>query len=436
MRAWLGGALLTLAILTAACGGGSPAQPAPPPPPPAPPPPAPVVATLSGTISRSDTKAPAPGARLDVVEGVNQGVTATADEEGRYRLENLSLGAFTVRVQATGFEAESRPVTLAADQTLDVALRPAPVPPPPPEPGISFGGLVVDGLSARGLSGAVVRIDGLGETTTAEDGTFTFSTSESQEPRTVTITSSSTVERGTRLRVPGPSATVSLIPSSFDLAAFNQMFRGTGALHRWVTAPRLVIQRRALRFTDLTSFSYEATASLMADAEVSGLVADLEWALAQLTDGTFTHFAGVDVEAADEGASVEVSRPGAIVIARYEGLTAGTNFWGYARWSWNGLGELQGAIVKLDRAFEVSGSPFRRSLRAHELGHALGYWHVTLRDSVMQSHARTEPNVFDRDGARIAFQRPTLNRAPDLDPDPFVGNFRALASQLFWAGSH
>jgi hypothetical protein len=80
-------------------------------------------------------------------------------------------------------------------------------------------------------------------------------------------------------------------------------FRGAGALHRWVTAPRLVIQRRALRFTDLTSFSYEATASLMADAEMSVLVADLEWALAQLTGGTFTYFAGVDVEAADEGAA-------------------------------------------------------------------------------------------------------------------------------------
>ena len=32
----------------------------------------------------------------------------------------------------------------------------------------------------------------------------------------------------------------------------------------------------------------------------------------------------------------------------------------------------------LDRDFERSGSPFLRSLRAHELGHALGYNHVTV----------------------------------------------------------
>jgi hypothetical protein len=435
MRTWSGGVLLTVAILAAACGRGSPTQPAPPPPPP--PPPTPVVATLSGTISRTDTEAAAVGARIDIVEGVNQDASATADEEGRYRMENLSLGAFTLRVQATGFETESRSVTLAGDQMLNVALRPtAPPPPPPPGPAAGISGLVVDGLSDRGLPGALVRIEGVGETTTGDDGRFTLEASDPEEPRPVRITSSSTVERDTRLRVPGPSATVSLIPSSFDLAGFDQMFRGAGQLTRWVTAPRLVIERRALRFTDLTSFSYEATDALLTDEEVATLIADLEWALAQLTAGTFTSFAGVDVQASEEGASVSVSRPGAIIIARYEELTTATNFWGYARWNWNGLGELQQAIVKLDRAFELSGSPFRRSLRAHELGHALGYWHVTGRDSVMQSHARTEPTVFDRDGARIAFQRPTRNRTPDADPEPFVGNLRALAAQSFWAGSH
>jgi hypothetical protein len=419
-------------LLTAAC-GGSPTQPAPAPPPPPPPPVA--AATLSGTISNSETEGPAGGARIAVVEGVNQGATTTADDEGRYRLENLSLGAFTLRVQADGFESHSGSITLAGDQTLDVALRPVP-PPPPPGGQTTFTCTVVDGLSDRGLAGALVRIAGIGEATTGGDGGFTIATDDPEEPRAITITSPATVERETRLRVPGPAARVSLMPSSINLSAFNEMFRGSGVLTRWVVAPWLVIQRRSLRFTDLSAMTYEATGALLSDAEVATLVADLEWALAQLTAGTFAHFAGVDVESVDEGAVVPVARPGAIVVARYEGLTAATTFWGYSRWSWNGLGELQGAIVKLDHTFETSGSPFRRSLRAHELGHALGYWHVTVLDSVMQSHARTEPTAFDRDGARIAFQRPTRNRAPDADPDPFIGNIRALASQLFWAGSH
>ncbi len=70
----------------------------------------------------------------------------------------------------------------------------------------------------------------------------------------------------------------------------------------------------------------------------------------------------------------------------------------------------------LDRDFDRSASEFKRSLRAHELGHALGYQHVTGRTSVMNSQGRTEPNDFDRAAARIAFQRPPGNRSPDVDP--------------------
>ena len=130
-----------------------------------------------------------------------------------------------------------------------------------------------------------------------------------------------------------------------------------------------------------------------------------------------------------------MSRTFAIVVARYEGLTAATGYWGYTRWSWNGAGEIIAGIVMLDRAFETSSSPYRRSLRAHEFGHALGYNHVTGRTSVMNQVATIEPNPFDRDAAKFAFQRPPLNRSPDIDPDPFTGNLRALASQIFWAGA-
>jgi len=90
--------------------------------------------------------------------------------------------------------------------------------------------------------------------------------------------------------------------------------------------------------------------------------------------------------------------------------------------------------MMIDRAWDASGSVYCRSLRAHEFGHALGYTHVFVRQSVMNTNATTEPNAFDRDGARLAFLRPPLNRTPDIDPDPFTGNLRALARQIFWAG--
>jgi hypothetical protein len=83
----------------------------------------------------------------------------------------------------------------------------------------------------------------------------------------------------------------------------------------------------------------------------------------------------------------------------------------------------------LDRNFEKSGSIYRRSLRSHELGHALGYNHVTLRPSVMNQAATIEPNAFDMQAARIAFQRPPGNRRPDIDP---VGVSINKASSAVW----
>ena len=87
----------------------------------------------------------------------------------------------------------------------------------------------------------------------------------------------------------------------------------------------------------------------------------------------------------------------------------------------------------LDAAFDTTDGPFRRSLRVHELGHALGYNHVTLRESVMNSSARIEPNEFDLHGARLAFLRPPGNRSPDEDPDEFTSNLGT--GMLTWYGA-
>ena len=53
----------------------------------------------------------------------------------------------------------------------------------------------------------------------------------------------------------------------------------------------------------------------------------------------------------------------------------------------------------------------------------------------MNQTARLEPNSFDRDAAKFAFQRPPLNRSPDIDPEPFTGNLRALTSQVSWSAA-
>ena len=79
----------------------------------------------------------------------------------------------------------------------------------------------------------------------------------------------------------------------------------------------------------------------------------------------------------------------------------------------------------LDRDFDHSDNR-RRLLRIHELGHALGYQHVTSRTSVMNPAIGPEPTDADRAGAVIAFQRPPGNKSPDIDPSS--SSLRTLAT--------
>ena len=280
----------------------------------------------------------------------------------------------------------------------------------------------------------MVRVIDVGEATSAADGRFSIPANDPEQMREVRISSSATVERVTHMRVPGPDARLTLLPTALDLRAFDQMFRHTGTLARWTSMPRVVVQSRVLQFDGLNNAEYAATAETMSNAEVAGLLTDLNHGLSQLTGGTYSGFAAEVREQAAPGDRVPILRNGYIFVARYEGLSAATGFWGYARWGITSSGEVQSGVIMIDRGFDTSGSQYRRSLRIHELGHALGYNHVTARDSVMNSHGRFEPNNFDRDAARFAFMRPLLNRSPDIDPDPFSVNMRAPSAGLIWKG--
>jgi len=383
--------------------------------------------TVTGVMRDAGIQGPVAGARVEVREGKNQGMSATTDAGGRYTLSGLEGGTFALCASADGFAPQWRSVTLTSNQTVDWSLTRVASPP-------NVTGRTVDVVSSLGLPGVTVRIDGLGEAVTGSDGAFGLSTTSPQQVRGVTISSALTIDRTTRLRAPGPGATITLLPRSLDLTSFDQMFRGNGGeLHRWVGAPLVVIERRVLQFNGVSDDAYIATSAVMSDAEVGSVLADLTWALPQLTGNTFNAFLEQKIETAAEGDLVTVNRPGAIVVARYEGLTSKTTFWGYTRWAWNGAGEMQAGIVMLDRGFDSSGSQYGRALRAHELGHALGYSHVTARASVMNTAAYLEPNAADRDGARIAFLRSPLNRTPDIDPDPLTINRRSVGG-LVWKG--
>jgi Carboxypeptidase regulatory-like domain len=102
-------AVATLAAALSGCGGSSS--------PPTTPTPALGRWTISGVITDVAAQIPVAGARIEVVDGVNLGRTATADGQGRYQIATLEPGAFTVRAWADEFEPQTRAVTLAANQS-------------------------------------------------------------------------------------------------------------------------------------------------------------------------------------------------------------------------------------------------------------------------------------------------------------------------------
>ena len=314
-------------------------------------------------------------------------------------------------------------LALASCTGSNTPSSPTPTPPPTPTPVASTAGRALDALTDAGAASIAISGDTVVSTTSDANGNFAVGVTSAGAP-TVGFTGSGFVARTTTVRVPGPAASVSLIPAAFDLRAFDEMFR-VSQLLRWTTAPPLRIQTRTLQFVGVNDSDATALDDEMTDAEYARLVDDLQWALPQLTGGRFTAFASVTRERAEVGARVPILNTGAITVARYVGLTQATGYWGYSRWFFRTDGTITSGESMLDRDFERSGSPFLRSLRSHEFGHTLGYNHVTVRASVMNAAARIEPNDFDRDASRIAFQRSPGNRTPDVDPGGVSANSRA-----------
>ena len=70
------------------------------------------------------------GAVVEVVDGPDAGRRTTTDDSGRYVLEALQQGEFTIRATAEGFASVGGVVDLASDRVLDLAISQPPTPQP------------------------------------------------------------------------------------------------------------------------------------------------------------------------------------------------------------------------------------------------------------------------------------------------------------------
>jgi hypothetical protein len=272
----------------------------------------------------------------------------------------------------------------------------------------------IDGRSAANVSVQVGREQPV---TTDAEGNFQVAVDGTPSP-TAVFASGATVERRTTLRNGSAERQrISLIPASFDLAAFDEMFRASeSGLQSWTTATRLVIVASVMAYRTGFSGDFPATSEQLTDDEVTTMIAHLREGLVLLTGGAYTNFASVEIERPAAGARVSAMRGGTIVVGRYTGVVTFAQTIGFGEWAVERDGSVTAGAMYLDRDFDRNDSR-RRLLRIHELGHALGWQHVTSRTSIMNPAIGPEPTDFDRAGAVIAFERPPGNRSPDIDPE-------------------
>ncbi len=84
--------------------------------------------TLSGVVTESvpTTATVLPGARVELMEGVNQGKFALADASGHYEITGAAAGTFAVRATQPGYVDSTHQVAISGNTTLNFALVPTP----------------------------------------------------------------------------------------------------------------------------------------------------------------------------------------------------------------------------------------------------------------------------------------------------------------------
>lgn len=279
-----------------------------------------------------------------------------------------------------------------------------------------------DVLNGAAVSGATVSGSGLTAGTTDSSGSVTLTTSTSSTYG-IDVARSAYITRNTIIKIPGADAAISLIASSFDLTAFDQMFRD-GALRRWASTPALRVISRVVDFNNNGS-TYTATDEALTGAEIDTITANMSYGLPLLTGGALPAFAGVSTQAVASGEAVTLATEGRITFARCRGLSSARGASGYAQILYiESTSVITGAMVCIDRDFELTNNPQGLAVRLHELAHALGALHVTSRSNVLMTPtiSVTDITTWDRDAAKIAYQRPAGNRTPDRDPASFSTN--------------
>ncbi|HET6637397.1 MAG TPA: hypothetical protein VFH82_01250 [Gemmatimonadota bacterium] len=285
----------------------------------------------------------------------------------------------------------------------------------PPPSSVALAGKVVDQFGGQPLPGLKVTYAGVTATTDAT-GSFSIPGSPTTSLSALTVTGTGYYRRETYAKT-GDSVW-QVVPTTFNMSAFDDVARDEHASYtlRWLAAPTI--------YVDTTPEGFEAGPEL--DKWISQVQVQ---AAAFVTD-----WSGQTIRATDV---IVTSRPpqdnssGTIVIHFSENASDYGNgdYIGMTRMSWSTSGTMSAATIWL-RYKRYSGDGYaakRQGILGHELGHAMGYGHMTSGTASFMEPSlgsKTGLSAFDRQAALLVYTRAPRNTSHDIDSST---GYRALA---------